>query len=699
MRGTKAMQKSSLTKIAELLSASAILAVVFFVPIFFALFLKTANVFELNKMALFRILVLIILWTLALRFVLHFRKQKLFLKSYIADNKWLFFLFLFFFLSLVFSTIISIDHRLSFFGTNDRQEGLLGYFYYFLFFGAIFLELLMRPNLKHKILGAILSSSVFVSGYGLLQAFGKDPLKWSESTEARATSTFGQPNNLGSYLIFTIPLTVYFFLKTKSKILKILLSLLIVSQIAVLYYTHSASSWLGLVVGAAVMGITALLIKLKESNKLRLQGRSIPAILFLLFFLFISITPMALSTSDSIKASQIYSGSTAARLQFWHAAWEGIKERPLLGYGLESQQEVLVKFYQPDWAIYSNVNVQESRAHNFVLDILLTQGIVGLLMQFLLWGYIFWVVVSNIKNNRKKLLNYFILSALAGYFAYLQFNFPHVTTWIYFWTLAAIAMLSQTTDSSENSAITAQENSGEHTESVLSKKSLLLKFVFIFLCFSIFSFCIFYQVKKEFSTIAVDNYFLEMQQGNAQNRYMAVVDEYDMIKKESNPTDFYDKQFVQIMYFWSRGFNNKYFYKMLNVFYRPILQKIKTDNFTDLVAKAVVYSSLGNEDEAYYKNAEEACRKLIAMSPDMPMVYGLYGDYFNTRGEYEKAIENYLLAVSKVPDLNSKGFNLLHKNVARQEIKNFYEMIGKIYEKRRDVGGKEEYEKKVGALE
>ncbi|MBU4257251.1 hypothetical protein KKC04_02465, partial [Patescibacteria group bacterium] len=56
------MQRLRLTKILDLLIEAGWLAVIFFVPLYFAVFFKTNDVFELNKIILFKIFVLLLLF-------------------------------------------------------------------------------------------------------------------------------------------------------------------------------------------------------------------------------------------------------------------------------------------------------------------------------------------------------------------------------------------------------------------------------------------------------------------------------------------------------------------------------------------------------------------------------------------------------------------------------------------------------------
>ena len=58
---------------------------------------------------------------------------------------------------------------------------------------------------------------------------------------------------------------------------------------------------------------------------------------------------------------------------------KAILNKPLLGYGVENLQETFVSYYDASWAIHGDVNQVPDRAHNIVLDILMSGGILLLL--------------------------------------------------------------------------------------------------------------------------------------------------------------------------------------------------------------------------------------------------------------------------------------------------------------------------------
>ena len=188
------MNKIRVRKIWELLIESTYLGVVFLLPLFFSIIPKTANVFDLNKTILFRVLVLFL--TLSYLFGVLFIEGvfKDFVNTLKTRGRYLI-VPLLFLASLVLITFSSDFSGLSFWGLYERQMGLYSYIYFLLFFSLLFFYVKKNAQLN-KILFAISLSSFLVCIYGLIQAVGADPLSWAESTHARISSTIGQTNFL-----------------------------------------------------------------------------------------------------------------------------------------------------------------------------------------------------------------------------------------------------------------------------------------------------------------------------------------------------------------------------------------------------------------------------------------------------------------------------------------------------------------------
>lgn len=125
-------------------------------------------------------------------------------------------------------------------------------------------------------------------------------------------------------------------------------------------------------------------------------------------------------------------GITIARVLNAQMAWEGFKERPILGWGQENYAVVFDKNYLP--AMYAQEQWFD-RTHNIVFDWLIAGGILGLL------GYLSLYVFSLLMVWRSGAFAPYEKALLTGFFAayffYLVFTFDNLLSYLLFASLLA----------------------------------------------------------------------------------------------------------------------------------------------------------------------------------------------------------------------------------------------------------------------
>jgi len=125
------------------------------------------------------------------------------------SGKLLFWIGLLSFLACGVGAVFSIDPRLSFFGSQLRQEGLVTRAAYAVFFVCAATRLRQRRRID-RLITVLLFTSVPVIAYGFAQQFGHDPVPSTgdiSNLQWPVRSTFGQHVFLGSYLVMVIPFT------------------------------------------------------------------------------------------------------------------------------------------------------------------------------------------------------------------------------------------------------------------------------------------------------------------------------------------------------------------------------------------------------------------------------------------------------------------------------------------------------------
>lgn len=663
---------NKLNKIIDLLIGFFIACAVSFPPVFFALFLKTNNVFELNKIILFKILVILQLALTVIKAVLNYEYFGRFLRKLWRENKFVIAACLLLLCSFVLSSLFSSDPTTSLFGSYELQQGALTLFYFILFFVLIIINVKSAERIRRLIWFMVLAS-ILVSVYAIIQISGYDPLSWFESTQKRACSTFGQPNNLALYLLFAIPLSVYLFLTSKKALIKIFLAAVFILQSLAFFYTYSLGCWLGLFGAIFILAVSAFFFKpdfpqnLKNVSykfKILKFNLLLPCLIILIIGLLavFGLTNFQLLKSRVNNLTNLRSGSTAARIDFWGASLKAIKEELLLGYGPEMQSDALFPYYRPDWAEHSAVNVNPNRSHNFFLDVLLSQGLIGLTAWLCLFFLYYFYIIKNIKQNKEVFFNCIVFFILTSYLIAMQFHYSNIAVDIYFWTLLAFILIINRLSELLND----QEELKESNSSLLKNKiSSVLKLSLVILVgvFAVLG------IKHQIQLLIADHYFFEFRQSKVHNQYFAALTMYDYIKEICVDYGYYDRQFTNIMADWLEDLHDVKFKKFGEDKLKQIQNKIPNESYANIFVRARINSILANKENMdYFDKAESDYSRLITISPDFPKTYYEAARLYFQAEKFKEAIYYHALAIKKFPSLNNPYINKQHEVIIRQEM-------------------------------
>lgn len=396
----------------------------FFVPL--ALFPKTSELFEFNKMVLTYGATILIVSSWVTKMIL---KRKIVFRRTILDIPLLIFLG-----SQILSTITSIDIRTSTLGYYSRfHGGLLSSISYSILYWA-YVSNMDREKTKKAIL-FLLVSAVLVSIYGVLEHFGIDKNIWVQDVQNRVFSTLGQPNWLAAWLVALIPLTwVYAISNYQIPIFKQIKKFKIQNYwiwiglstlfFLTLLYSKSRSGLLGFAVAYLIFwGLTYRSTLLKKFLIL--------SSLFIILTLTTG-TPWTPSlsqilrpspTTDAIQqtapaAPALEVGGTESgeiRKIVWSGAIDIWQHYPILGSGVETFAYSYYNFRPVEHNLVSEWDFLYNKAHNEYLSLAATTGTVGL------FSYAFLAIAIIYFLARKK--GRFSLAFLAGFVSILVTNF------------------------------------------------------------------------------------------------------------------------------------------------------------------------------------------------------------------------------------------------------------------------------------
>jgi len=295
-----------------------------------------------------------------------------------------------------------------------------------------------------------LTASFLMVLYSVLQLIG---LKTINQGGVRVDGTLGNAIYLAVYMLFHIFIaSLFMWREWKNVALRWVYGLLILAQASVLYYTATRGAILGLLGGLLVIAV--LNIWNKEDRLARKTSIAILVGVVVLIGGFVAIKDAEFVASSPVlsRFSSLTTGElkTQGRYFVWPIALEGVKERPILGWGQENFNYIFNEHYVPE--MY-RLEPWFDRAHNIFLDWAIAGGILGLLSYLLLYVALLlsiWKKNIDFSHTEKSILT----GLIAAYFFHNFFVFDHLISYILFFSLLSYLHYKNSSEFSWKGAIT-----------------------------------------------------------------------------------------------------------------------------------------------------------------------------------------------------------------------------------------------------
>lgn len=369
----------------------------------------------------------------------------------------------------------------SFWSNFERMEGVVTYFHLLAYF-IVASTVLFARNLWRPYLNFHLAMGVIMALYGVSQWAGVSVIV---QDGMRVNGTLGNAAYLGTYTLFNAFLALFLMVhtgvtKAGAHTRHVVYGAIVALQVFVMYHTATRGAVLGLIAG---LGLAMILVALFERERAWLRKGSIGVLVALTIFVggFIAIRDTSfvrespvLSRFASISFSE---KTTKSRFMVWGMAYQGFKENPVLGWGMENFNYVFNTYYDPK--MYDQEQWFD-RAHNVFFDWLIAGGLPALLAYLSLFGcalYCIWKRAHSLSVVEKSVLT----GLLGGYFFQNLFVFDNITSLIYFFTiLAFVESLSREAYTPATKKNTKTPALGEGTSFALSVGAIALALVLVF---------------------------------------------------------------------------------------------------------------------------------------------------------------------------------------------------------------------------
>lgn len=340
----------------------------------------------------------------------------------------IFWAFLAFIVVMFVSDLFSPNVFKSFWSNFERMEGWVTLVHLFALF--VVASSVMTRKLWDWLFRVSVFISLLISFYGIMQLSGKLAI---HQGGVRLDATFGNATYLAVYMLFHIFLCLILWFRTeKGSFWKWFYGIAIVAETFILYHTATRGATLGLLGG---LFLTALLIAIFDkanitgTRKVAIGG--ILGLLVLVGTFWIARDSVFVAKSPVLQrfAGLSLTDKTAdSRFRIWGMAFQGFKERPILGWGQESFNYVFNTNYDPK--LYGSEQWFD-RTHNVFFDWLVAGGILGLIAYLSLFGlpiYYLWRRGSPFPLIEKSLLT----GLFAGYFFHNLTVFDNITSYLFF---------------------------------------------------------------------------------------------------------------------------------------------------------------------------------------------------------------------------------------------------------------------------
>ena len=304
---------------------------------------------------------------------------------------------LIYFLVLSLSTVFSQDIIRSFWGTQERMQGLFS----LLHFGFYFLVL--STTLEKKDFLWLFRVSLGVSAVASVWAL--------ISGGNRLSGSLGNPGFLAIYLLLNLFFAIYLFLKDKRFYWRLGYGAFFLLNFTAFFLTKTRGAWVGLLVG---------LLILLGGKIWSFRGRKrLVAILVLVIILLMFLAVFELQKDRFLEGSE-------TRVVSWGISWDAFKENPVLGWGPDNYILGFAKHFDPRFTNLEHGLLWFDKAHNIFWEYLVTTGLLGFL------AYLSILFVASKRSL-------FIASVLGAYFVANLFWIETTTSLLLFFVLIAFA--------------------------------------------------------------------------------------------------------------------------------------------------------------------------------------------------------------------------------------------------------------------
>lgn len=276
------------------------------------------------------------------------------------------------------------------YGAFSRNTGLITYAsLVFIFLSA---TLISRVESFQKVIKALFLSGVINVIYSLIVVSGNDFITWDNPYNT-ILGTFGNPNFISAFMgIFFTLLAVQIANDHLSTKVRLSLIALLPLVTLTLYLSKSLQGILVAIFGS----VLAIYFYIRSNVRLLRASR-----IYLSAVIGLGIFALAGIFNKGPLSIFLYSYTIDLRGEYWKAGINMGLDNPIFGVGLDSYGTYYRTFRELSATVVPGLEVSTDTAHNVYIDIFAGTGFPGLIAYLFMNGFVLWVAVKYLKNNKE----------------------------------------------------------------------------------------------------------------------------------------------------------------------------------------------------------------------------------------------------------------------------------------------------------
>lgn len=317
-----------------------------------------------------------------------------------------------FLIAIFWSCGISIDPTLSFWGDAERMLGVFHIIHFF------FLYLVLISVFRsYKDWQILFGSSVVIATIVSIIGIVGNPY-----------STIGNTAYVSGYIIFNLYFCALLFYRAGKENWRWSLILPVILMMIEFTRTHTSGAIIGL--GLSVLLIVFLIGILHESKKIKLAAWGALAVAIAALILIFSQQNQAWFQNSFLKNLTSQKATFQTRLVSWEAAAKDFPNHPWFGVGFGNYASVFDRYFDARFYNYSRGETYFDRAHNNLIDIVSTTGILGLLAYLSIFVAVAVYLLKLIKRKPGDFEPLILIGLFAAYFIQNLAVFDSLVTYI-----------------------------------------------------------------------------------------------------------------------------------------------------------------------------------------------------------------------------------------------------------------------------